>query len=112
PHAAGGSIVFAPEITVPALVDMRERFGDHLFQQYRFLDAYNETFTFEAESRRGTIVPGVGWLNGDYRGIDVGPTLVVIENHRPGLVGERLRAQPAIGRGLEGRGFAGGGLET
>ncbi len=112
PHAAGGSIAFAPEITVPALVNMRERFGDHLFQQYGFLDAYNESFTFDAALKHGTIVPGVGWFDGDYLGIDVGPTLLAIENHRSGLIWELLRQHPAIQRGLKRAGFTGGWLGT
>ena len=112
PHAAGGSIAFAPEITVPALVNMRERLGDHLFQQYGFLDSYNETFTFDVAVQHGTVVPDVGWFDGDYLGIDVGPTLLMIENHRSGLVWELLRQHPAIRRGLERAGFTGGWLET
>ena len=43
PTAAGGSVPFAPEITVPALVAMREKHGDPLFGRYGFLDAFNPT---------------------------------------------------------------------
>ena len=33
PTAAGGSIPFAPEVTIPALIEMRRRYGDRLFQR-------------------------------------------------------------------------------
>jgi hypothetical protein len=41
PTAAGGSVPFAPEIAVPALIAMRERYGNWLFGVYGFLDAFN-----------------------------------------------------------------------
>ena len=44
PTAAGGSVPFAPEITIPALIAMREKYGDRLFAKYGFLDAFNATF--------------------------------------------------------------------
>ena len=43
PPPAGRS-PFAPEIAIPALVAMREKYGDHLFTKYGFLDAFNPTF--------------------------------------------------------------------
>ena len=61
---------------------------------------------------RGDLIPGFGWVAGDYLGIDVGPTLLAIENHRSGLVWELLRKHPAIRRGLERAGFTGGWLGT
>ena len=41
PTAAGGSIAFAPELSIEALVTMREKYGDNLFQKYGFIDAFN-----------------------------------------------------------------------
>lgn len=110
PHAAGGSVAFAPEATIPALMDMRQRFGDNLFGPYGFRDAYNETFTFDVPVHHGHVVPGVGWFDTDYLGIDVGPTLLMTENLRSGFVWRVMRGQPAIRRGLMRAGFTGGWL--
>ena len=112
PTAAGGSIPFAPEITIPALMAMREKYGDLLFQRYGFLDAFNPTYGRPGlESRTGTIVPGVAWFNKDYLGIDQGPILLMAENHRSELVWRYMRRSPYIVAGLKRAGFRGGWLE-
>ena len=112
PTAAGGSVAFAPEIAVPALVEMRRRFGDPLFGEYGFLDAFNPTFNVEdARPKHGRVVPDVGWFDTDYLGIDQGPILIMIENQRSGLVWELMKESPYIVRGLCRAGFRGGWLE-
>ncbi len=113
PTAAGGSIPFAPEVTIPALMEMRRRYGDHLFREYGFLDAFNPTLDFQPPKRlqHGRVVPGVGWFDGDYLGIDQGPIVLMIENHRTGLVWELMRGNEHVARGLCRAGFAGGWLE-
>jgi hypothetical protein len=111
PTAAGGSVPFAPEIAVPALMEMRRRFGDNLFTRYGFLDAFNPTLTEPMPLQHGRIVPGVGWFDGDYLGIDQGPIVLMIENHRSGLVWRLMRDNPYVVRGLCRAGFTGGWLE-
>jgi hypothetical protein len=111
PTAAGGSIPFAPEITIPALMAMKERYGDHLYQQYGFLDAFNPTFDLAIETRRGDVVPGIGWFDDDYLGIDQGPIVLMIENHRTGVIWETMKKNQYIVRGLCRMGFGGGWLE-
>ena len=112
PTAAGGSIPFAPEFAIPALVAMRRRYGDDLFGEYGFLDAFNPTFTFtDVAVQHGRVVPGVGWVDGDYLGIDQGPILLMLENHRSGLIWETIRRNPYIVAGLCRAGFTGGWLE-
>src|SRR5690606_9662315 len=63
PTAAGGSVPFAPEETIAALMAMRERYGEHLYGRYGFLDAFNPTFDVPVTPRRGRVVPGVGWFD-------------------------------------------------
>ena len=112
PTAAGGSIPFAPEATIPALAKMREAYGDRLYTQYGFKDAFNPSYTFvDAGSRSGTVDAQTGWVAGDHLGIDQGPILAMMENHRSGLVWEVMRKNPHIRRGLERLGFSGGWLE-
>ena len=112
PTAAGGSIPFAPEITIPALRAMRERYGDDLYTHHGFLDAFNPTLQDTGvRLRRGRVVAGKGWFDDNYIGIDQGPILAMIENHRSGLIWETMRRSPYIVRGLCRAGFAGGWLE-
>ncbi len=111
PTAAGGSVPFAPEITIPALQAMRDRYGAHLYSQYGFLDSFNPTFDVDVRVQHGRVVPGVGWFDTDYLGIDQGPILAMIENHRTGLVWRHMREHPAIIRGLKRAGFTGGWID-
>lgn len=112
PTAVGGSLPFAPEITIPALLAMRERFGQWLFGQYGFLDAFNPTFRWEnVPLRHGFVVPGVGWFDSDYLGIDQGPILAMSANFRSDLVWKYMRKSPYIVRGLRRAGFRGGWLD-
>ncbi len=112
PTAAGGSVPFAPEITIPALMAMRDRYGADLYTRYGFLDAFNPTLR-EAGVRlgRGRIVPGKGWFDDNYLGIDQGPIVAMIENHRSGMIWREVRESPYIVRGLCRAGFTGGWLE-
>lgn len=112
PTAAAGSIVFAPEIVIPTLVAMRERYGERIFSTYGFLDAFNPTFVIDVPVQHGRVDPGVGWFDTDYLGIDQGPILAMIENYRSGLVWDVMRRNPHIERGLRAAGFTGGWLDT
>ena len=110
PTAAGGSVAFAPEIAVPALVAMREKYGDHLFTNYGFLDSFNPTFDVDIKPQHGKVVRGIGWFDTDFLGIDQGPIIAMIENYRTGLVWRVMRTNPHIIRGLKRAGFTGGWL--
>ncbi len=111
PTAAGGSIAFAPEIAIPALVEMKRRFGDNLYGRYGFLDAFNPTLTTVLKTQHGKVVPGVGWFDGDWLGIDQGPIVAMIENYNSQLVWKTTRKNPHIVRGLKRAGFTGGWLD-
>ena len=102
PTAAAGSIAFAPEIVIPALVAMRERYGDDLFGQYGFVDAFNPTFQFAGRSTQGKVVAGMGWFDTDYLGIDQGPIIAMIENYRTDLVWKYMRKSPYSSPGCAG----------
>ena len=112
PTAAGGSIPFAPEITIDALQNIRDRYGDLVYDEHGFVDAFNPTFTFQGQdTERGIIDPEHGWFDGDKLGIDQGPIILMAENYRSGLVWEYMRDNPYIVRGLCRAGFEGGWLE-
>ena len=110
PTAAGGSVAFAPEIAVPALVAMRERYGESLFGEYGFLDSFNPTWPTDVKPKYGHVAPGIGWIADDYLGIDQGPIIAMIENYRSGLIWAKMRTNPYIVAGLKRAGFTGGWL--
>jgi hypothetical protein len=110
PTAAASSIPFAPEIAIPAVVEMRARYGEHIYSTYGFLDAFNPSFEYAAHLQHGRVIPGFGWVDVDYLGIDQGPILAMIENHRSDLVWRVMRKNPHIRLGLERAGFTGGWL--
>ncbi len=108
PTAVGGAVPFAPEITIPALRAMRDGTGGNLYQQFGFKDAFNLTLDQPGLAQRGTTISGVGWFNTDYLGIDQGPILLMIENHRTGLIWRLMRDNPHVVRGLCRAAFTGG----
>ncbi|MFH1679282.1 MAG: glucoamylase family protein, partial [Candidatus Eisenbacteria bacterium] len=112
PSAVAGSIAFAPEIAIPTLLFMRKTYGERLFSSYGFLDAFNPTLVIDVPCQHGRVEPGVGWFDTDYIGIDQGPILAMIENHRSGLVWSTMRRSEHIVRGLRAAGFEGGWLDS
>lgn len=113
PTAAMASYPFAPGDVTACLEAMKARYGEAIYTEYGFLDSFNPTLT-EREGRlqHGRIVPGVGWVDGDYLGIDQGPIVVMIENARTDLVWRCMRSEPNLRRGLEAAGFTGGWLDA
>lgn len=111
PMAAIGSLPFAPEIVVPALHEMHARYGRHIYGRYGFYDAFNPSFDYDVPLRHGRRVPGFGWVDTDHIGIDQGPILLMIENHRDGFVWSVMRRNAHLRRGLERAGFTGGWLQ-
>lgn len=86
PCAPGGSLMFTPDICVPALKTMRERFGDRVWGRYGFCDAFN---------------PTTGWVDSDVIGIDQGITLLSAENLRGGNVWRWFMRNEEIPKALE-----------
>ena len=112
PTAALGSLVFAPEVVVPAALEMHERYGDFLYSSYGFLDAFNPSFDYDIPLKTGRLVPDKGWVASDYIGIDQGPILAMIANYRNEFVWNIIRNDPYVRRGLERAGFTGGWLDA
>jgi len=85
PCAAGGSLMFAPDICVPALRTMHERFAERIWGRYGFCDAFN---------------PTTGWVDTDVLGIDQGITLLSAENLRGASVWRWFMRNPEVPRAL------------
>jgi hypothetical protein len=94
PYAAGGSLMFTPDISLPALREMREKFGERIYGRYGFADAFH---------------PTNGWTNPDVIGIDVGITLLAAENLRTGNVWRWFMSNREIGRAMDAVGLSNGG---
>jgi hypothetical protein len=110
PYGAGSSIVFAPEEVSRALVKMREAYGDKIYGRYGFY-AFNPSFTYtDVPLRHGRIVPGLGWVNNDFLGIEIGPLLAMLANHRDEAVWSAMRGNTHLEKGLRRAGFTGGWL--
>jgi len=103
PTAVGGSVPFAPEVAIPTLVSLRERFGDRLYGPYGFRDAFNLSYPDAA---------GAGWFDDQYLAIDEGPILLMVENYRTGFVWELLKKSAYVTDGLRRAGFSGGWLDA
>ncbi len=112
PTAAGGSIAFAPEVVIPTLRAMHDRYGPWLYGEYGFFDAFNPSWPSSSSVSQGRVVTGQGWFDDDYLGIDQGPIVAMIANYRTDLVWKYMRKSPYIIRGLRRAGFTGGWLMT
>jgi hypothetical protein len=113
PTAAASSLPFAPEIVIPAIAAMRQRHGAEIYGRYGFVDAFNPSFDFDdSPPAVGRRVPGQGWFDVDHLGIDQGPIVAMLANHRDDLVWRTTRGSDWLRRGLSRAGFSGGWLAT
>ena len=88
PTAVGGSLPFAPEVCIPALKNMWNKYAKTaLIGEYGFKDAYNPTYTFGKGNENG-------WIDKDYLGIDQGPIIIQIENYRSQFVWQLNEEKP------------------
>jgi hypothetical protein len=90
PCAAAGSLMFAPDITVPALREMHAKFGERIYGRYGFTDAFH---------------PTNGWTNPDVIGIDLGITILSAENLRTGNVWRWFMRNKEIPRAMDAVGL-------
>ncbi len=94
PCAAAGSLMFAPEICLPVLREMLSVYGDKIYQRYGFTDAFNPNWKDKKL-----------WVNQDVIGIDLGISLLSIENLLTGDVWRWFMKNPYIQSAMERVGF-------
>ncbi|HEX8889044.1 MAG TPA: glucoamylase family protein [Pyrinomonadaceae bacterium] len=85
PCAAGGSLMFTPDISLETLRTMKEKYGAKVYGKYGFVDAFN---------------PNNGWVDTDVIGIDLGIMLLSAENLRVGNVWRWFMRNPEIPRAM------------
>lgn len=90
PTAALSSIPYTPTESMEVLRWMYEVQGKSLWKQYGFIDAYSLTNN---------------WYADGYLAIDQGPVIIMIENHRTGLLWDLFMSNPEIQNGLGKLGF-------
>lgn len=90
PTAALSAFPYTPEHSMKALRHFYYNLGDKIWSEYGFVDAFNETKNWYAKS---------------HLAIDQGPIIVMIENHRSGLIWNLLMSCPEVQAGLKKLGF-------
>jgi len=93
PTAALSSFPYTPEESMKALKHFYYVLGDKLWGEYGFYDAFN---------------PTLGWWANSFLAIDQGPILVMIENHRSGLLWDLFMQAPEVQSGLQKLDFSTG----
>jgi hypothetical protein len=90
PTAALSAFPYTPEYSMQALKHFYYDRGDKIWSRYGFIDAFNDTKNWVAES---------------HLAIDQGPIIVMIENHRSGLLWNLFMSCPEVKGGLKKLGF-------
>lgn len=90
PTAALSSFPYTPEESMKVIKYMYYNLGDKVWGEYGFYDAFSEQHN---------------WYPTRYLAIDQGPAVVMMENHRSGLLWNLFMSAPEIKPALEKLGF-------
>jgi len=90
PTAALSSYPYTPEESMDVIRNLYENYRDKVWGKYGFYDA------FSVEEN---------WFPERYLAIDQGPIVVMIENHRSGLLWDLFMSAPEVQEGLKKLGF-------
>ena len=97
PTAALASLPYAPAEVMTVLRHFLKRHGKRLWREFGFVDAFCES---------------QNWYADTFLAIDQGPIIVMIENHRTGLLWKLFMAVPEVQAGLRRLGFSSPHLEA
>ena len=103
PWAVVASLPFAPEIVLPTIQNY-ERMQLKEAGQNGYKATFNPTFPVQPKHEHG-------WVSPYHFGINQGPIVLMIENHRSGFLWSLMRQCPYLVTGLRRAGFTGGWLE-
>ncbi len=103
PWAVVASLPFAPEIVVPTIEHYIDTLQLHEDYSYGFKSSFNPTHAGTADSP-------CGWVSPFHFGLNLGPIVLMIENHRSGMVWQLMRSCRWMVEGLRRAGFSGGWL--
>lgn len=91
PTAALSSLPYAPAEVMQVLRHLLAEHGERVWGEYGFVDAF-------CEER--------GWFADTFLAIDQGPIVVMMENHRTGLLWKLFMCVPEVQAGLRALGFS------
>jgi hypothetical protein len=102
PWVTVASLPFAPEIVVPTIqhFDELDLKADN---PYGYKATFNRTFPDASRHK-------LGWMSPYHYGINQGPIVLAIENHRSSFVWDLMCGCPCLAKGLRRAGFDGGWL--
>ncbi len=103
PWAVVASLPFAPEIVSPAIDYLVNELDLKLDFECGFKATFNPTYPNKRNNPNG-------WVSPWHFGINQGPIVLMIENHRTGLLWRLMRQSSYIVDGLRRAGFSGGWL--
>ncbi len=85
PTGALSSFPYTPEASMKALKNYYRNYGNFLWGEYGFRDAFNLT---------------MNWTSPLYMGLNQAPITVMIENYRTGLIWELFMSHPDVQKGI------------
>lgn len=91
PTAALASLPYAPKEVLQVARHLLKKHGTRAWNRYGFVDAFDE---------------GKNWFADTYLAIDQGPIVVMMENHRSGLLWKLFMSVPEVQDGLRRLGFS------
>jgi hypothetical protein len=100
PASVLASLPFCPESSLSALRHFCRHYPD-MMPDWRLPSGFNPTLPGDGPA---------GWISEGYFGLDQGIVVLMIENHRSGLIWRLMRRCRAIESGLRRAGFTGGWL--
>ena len=100
PWAVAASLPFAPEIVLPVLEYCIHEIKLTDSNRYGFKASFNPTYPAASGNPHG-------WVSPWHFGLNEGPTILMIENYRTGLLWQLMRKCPYITNGLRRAGFSG-----
>jgi hypothetical protein len=103
PWAVAASLPFAPEIVVPVLDYCIHDLKLTASNRYGFKASFNPTYPAASGDPHG-------WVSPWHFGLNEGPTVLMVENYRTGLLWRLMRECPYVVTGLRRAGFTGGWL--
>ena len=103
PWAVVAALPFAPDIVLPTIHHFVHTLQLHDHNRYGFKATFNQTFDGNSQSP-------AGWVSPWHYGLNLGPIVLMIENHLSGMVWNLMRGNAYIVDGLRRAGFAGGWL--
>ena len=90
PCAAGGTLPFLYTDCMKVLRNIRGKYSARAWGKYGYIDAFN---------------PGSTWTNPDVIGLDVGITMLMVENYRTQFVWNTFMANPEMQSAMQIAGF-------